>query len=658
MSIALLLAAVVLLASSGVPGLLATRKSDAAQIVACTLAMIGGALGLGGVGVFCWAGSADLDLAWFLPLGSLSIRIDALSAAFLLPIFLVPLLGSLYGLGYWKQSEHPENGRKLRLFYGLLSGSMAMVVMAHDTVLFLFAWEVMALSAFFLVSTEDREPAACRAGWIYLVATHVGTLCLFALFVLMRRVTGTFALAPIAAAQLAPAAATGIFVLALCGFGLKAGIMPLHVWLPGAHANAPSHVSAVLSGVLLKVGVYGLVRTTGLLPDAPAWWGGVLLALGAVSGVAGMAFALGQRDLKRALAYSSIENIGIIFMGVGLALLGRSAGRPEWVALGLAGALLHVWNHSSFKPLLFFCAGSVVHATHTRDIERLGGLSKRMPFTALLFAFGAVAICALPPLNGFVSEWLIYQGLFATAAAGTSAAYSGIAFAAPVLAMIGALAVAGFVRLLGTVFLGEPRTHDSQDASESPPTMIVPMVMLAASCLGLALASPWIAPLLDRVVVEWNPPSAGANVRVAEIVPLNTLAGITAVLIGLIAAGLLASRACARRRPIATAGTWDCGYARPTPRMQYTGSSFSQFVVWLFSFLVWPRVRHPELDGLAPRNASFRHSAPDLILDRLLLPALRRSGRGLTWFRRLQQGRIQIYLLYVPVIVLILLWIA
>src|SRR5262249_9358993 len=337
-----------------------------------------------------------------------------LSAIFLVPVFLISLLGNVYGLDYWKQTAHPENGRKLRLFYGLLTAGMALLVIARNSILFLFGWEIMALSAFFLVTTEDNDTEVRAAGWVYLVATHVATLCLFALFALLRMAGGSFALTPLAEGSVTPALATAIFVLALVGFGLKAGIMPLHIWLPGAHAAAPSHVSAIMSGVLIKMGIYGLVRVTSLLPTPPLEWGTTVLVLGAVSGVLGVAFAIGQHDLKRLLAYHSIENIGIIAMGLGLAMIGRTLSRPDWVLLGLAGVLLHVWNPALFKALLFLSAGSVIHATHSREIDRLGGLAKTMPWTALSFLVGAMAICGLPPLNGFVSEFLIYLGMFGT----------------------------------------------------------------------------------------------------------------------------------------------------------------------------------------------------------------------------------------------------
>ena len=292
-------------------------------------------------------------------------------------------------------------------------------------------------------------------------------------------------------------------MLALIGFGFKAGLMPLHVWLPGAHANAPSHVSAVMSGVMLKMGVYGIVRMTALLPVTAVWWGGTLLAVGAITGVAGIAFAIGQHDLKRLLAYSSIENIGIIAMGLGLALLGRSQNRPDWVMLGLGGALLHVWNHGLFKSLLFFNAGAIIHAAHTRDMDRMGGLAKRMPRAMALFVVGAVAICALPPLNGFASEWLLYIGLFRTLGLGGEPGFPAAAMAAVSLAMIGALAVACFVKLFGTVFLGSPRGETADHAHDPSASMMIPMIVLAAGCVCIGLFPMIATGLLENAVRTW-----------------------------------------------------------------------------------------------------------------------------------------------------------
>jgi formate hydrogenlyase subunit 3/multisubunit Na+/H+ antiporter MnhD subunit len=381
MSLVLILTAAALVAVSGLPGLLATRRSMWGQWVAAVLAGMAAAVGLAGAGRALLSDAAPC--AWALPSclmgGDLTVAVDPLSAFFLVPVFLMGGLGSVYGLGYWRQVDHPSNGRRLRLFWGLLIAGMALLLVARQAMVFLLGWEVMALSAFFVIGTEDHLAEVRRADWLYLIATHLGVLALFAMFALMRVATGSLALRPIGVAEAHLGLLTAIAALALLGFGLKAGVMPLHFWLPSAHAGAPSHVSALLSGVIIKMGIYGLVRIAGLLPLPPVAWGSVLLILGAVSGVLGVVLALAQHDLKRLLAYHSVENIGIIVMGLGLALIGRALGRTDWVVLGLAGCLLHVWNHALFKSLLFLGAGSVVHAVHTREIDRLGGLAKAMP---------------------------------------------------------------------------------------------------------------------------------------------------------------------------------------------------------------------------------------------------------------------------------------
>ena len=504
----LVVLAILLVTGSGVPALFCSRISAAGQKLATLLMATGAVLGItGALTSLFMQTSAPLSLPWSVTGGEFAVGLDGISVIFLLPIFLISTLGSFYGLSYWRQADHPENGRWLQLFYGLLTGGMALVVVARNGVLFLAAWEIMALAGFFLITTEDEETPVREAGWIYLVATHLGTLCLFALFALLRHVNGSFGLVSPLAESVTPGMASAIFLLAVVGFGLKAGIMPLHVWLPGAHAGAPSHVSAILSGVMIKLGIYGILRVTGYFSQPPAWWGALLLVLGVVSGVLGMAFAVGQQDLKRLLAYCSIENVGIIIMGIGLALLGRALGQGEWIVLGLAAALLHVCNHALFKSLLFFSAGSVIHAVHTRQIDQLGGLAKAMPRTALFFLIGALAICGLPPLNGLVSELFLYLGLFRTLGASSAGgvSWAGAAFAAPALALIGALALACFVKAFGAVFLGTPRTERAEAVHESGPLMLGPMTILAACCLLIGLAPLLTAPLLDRGVSAWAP---------------------------------------------------------------------------------------------------------------------------------------------------------
>ena len=641
--------AIALTAASGLPGLFLGRASVWGERAAAGCMACGSLVALlCAAATLCGGGPPAAFFPWPAA-GNGTVGLDALSAFFLVPVFLVGGLGPLYGLGYWPQRRHPANGRKLRLFWGLLVAGMALLVISRHALIFLLGWEIMALSAFFLVATEDQRAESRHASWIYFIATHVGTLTLFGLFALWRHATGSYALLPVAQEALGLGTLHLLFFLALLGFGLKAGVMPLHFWLPGAHASAPCHVSAMLSGVVLKMGIYGLVRWLSLLPAPPAAWGSIILALGAASGLLGVVFALGQHDLKRLLAYHSVENIGIILMGLGVALLGRSSGHPEWVALGLAGCLLHVWNHSFFKSLLFFCAGAVVHTARTRQIDRLGGLAKAMPWTAACFLVGAVAICGLPPLNGFVSEWFVYLGLFKTALSGGTAAMVGV----PVLAMVGALAVACFVKVYGTVFLGEPRSRSAGRAHEATLAMRLPMLALAAACALIGLAPVLVAPALDAATACWLAGAGPAAAPLGRLAPLGVIsvlaASLTLGVAGL--AALLLPRGGAPRRVL----TWDCGYARPTSRMQYTAASFAQMIVLLFIRVLHPHGRRPRVVGLFPLPTHTHSHVDDAVLDRLLLPAGHRIEGGLAWFHRLQRGLTQHYVLYVLLTLLALL---
>ncbi|MGP0064702.1 MAG: proton-conducting transporter membrane subunit [Isosphaeraceae bacterium] len=648
MSENLVLLGIIIAASSGMPGLLWGRNAMGGQWVATLLAVLGAGLGLGGVGSF-WAtgGGPPLVLPWSILGADFTVVLDGLSAIFLVPIFLISLLGNIYGMGYWKQTANPRNGRKLRLFYGMMTAGMGLLVIAGNSIVFLFGWEIMALSAFFLVTAEDEDETVREAGWLYLVATHTATLCLVGVFALLHSVNHSFSILSIDAKSLTPGVATMIFVLSLVGFGLKAGIMPMHVWLPSAHAAAPSHVSAIMSGVLIKMGVYGLVRVTSLLGDLPISWGVVVLGLGVVSGVLGVAFAIGQHDLKRLLAYHSIENIGIIVMGLGLAMIGRTMGRVDWVVLGLGGSLLHVWNHALFKSLLFLSAGSVIHAVHTRDIDHLGGLAKLMPRTAVCFLVGSVAICGLPPLNGFISEFLIYLGLFGTLGGGEGKSYGGAAFAAPALALVGTLAVACFVKVYGAVFLGTARSEHARHAHESPPSMLVPMGVLVVCCVLIGLAPTLVAPALQQGISAWAPGLANRGPGLDTLAPLGWL---TAMGLAEVAALLLAGLGLwlrLRSINVESGPTWGCGYLAPNPRMQYTSSSFAQMLVGMFGWVLRPRSHEPTNWPLFPQTAEFHSEVPDAVLDEVVLPSFRFGAWLFSWFRVFQQGNIQIYLLYI-----------
>jgi hydrogenase-4 component B len=611
--------------------------------------LLGSAVGLA-VAFGAMGKARSLALDWQVPGGDLAVRVDALTALFLVPLFVVAPLGAIYGLEYWRQSDHPGDGRKLRLFYGLLTAGIALLLVANNAVLFLVGWETMALAAFFCITTEDGRDDVRHSGYVYLVATRIGTLALFAMFATLHAASGSWDFAaPVH--PISSCAATAVFVLALFGFGLKAGLMPLHVWLPGAHANAPSHVSALMSGVLIKTGIYGITRVCSFFPQPPVAWGATLLGLGAVSGILGVAFAIGQHDLKRLLAYHSVENIGIITMGLGVAMLGRAVGSAPLVALGIAGGLLHVWNHALFKALLFLSAGSVLHATGTREIDRLGGLAARMPRTAFAFLFGAVAICGLPPLNGFVSELFVYLGLARTI--GSARLWLLGAFGAPALALIGALAVACFVKAHGAVFLGQARSG-TEHAHDPGAAMLGPIVVLGSACALIGLAPIVVSPVLESATFAWAPEVATVVAPLDTLAPLRpvSVAGVgLLILVGACAAWL----AKTAREPTATSGpTWDCGYASPSARMQYTASSFAQTLVGFFSWALRPEMHVSSVRGFFPPATEFHSHVPDTVLDRAVVPLSRGGARALRWFRWVQHGNVHLYLVYILATVLVL----
>jgi len=639
------LAALILHLSGGV--LLLIGGGRLTERAAAALSAIGSLAGLGGaVGGFLAPRPGLLVAPWQVPGGAILLRLDALAAAFLLVIFLVSGLGSVYGLGYWSREKQPRSAARLRFFYALMTVGLALVVTAAHAVLFLLAWELMAVSAFFLVATDDVQAEVRRAAWVYLVATHAGTACLFAAFALLHAKTGSFEIQKVA---LSPSVSV-VFLLAIVGFGMKAGIVPLHFWLPAAHANAPSHVSALMSGVMLKAGIYGVLRFSSLVDVPPLWWGLLLAGLGAVSAVSGIAMAASQTDIKRALAYSSIENMGIVWLGIGLALAGRALAHPTWVTLGFCGALFHVFSHACFKSLLFFGSGGVMHAAHTRNMERLGGLARRMPVTASLFLVGALAAAGLPLFNGFIGEWLIAVGLFDTLRESASGGWP-LAFGGPALALAGALALASFVRIVGVTFLGAPRSAEAADAHEASPLMTVPMAILAAACLGLGLWPFAVFPALNAAEAAWLGTPVD-TVFLAETLaqPARALVLLGAALVA-VSACLLALRPRAPRR----VPTWDCGYASPTARMQYTSGSFGAALTAVLPGFIAPSSLAEPPRGTFPVAASFRTEAPDPFGTKLYEPLAAWWAGRLASLRRLQSGQLTLYLVYVFLTMLVML---
>ena len=651
----LVLGALGLLVGSGIGALALGRWSERGSV----------AMGAGGAVAACLMGlvaaiaalvlgvEKTSALPWRMPYGSFQIGLDPLTSWFLIPTFLLSGLAAVYAIGYFRPWRGRNPGR-FWLFYNALVASMAVVLTARNGVLFLVAWEAMSLASFFLVVFDDEEASTQKAGWIYLVATHIGTAFLIALFILLGRESGSQDFAAFAT----PAGSAGLlFALALVGFGTKAGLFPMHVWLPEAHPAAPSPVSAVMSGVMIKTGIYGIVRTLAILGAVPGWCAWLVLGLGAVTGVYGILFSLAQRDLKRVLAYSSVENVGIIALGLGLGMLGLQAGRPSLAALGFAGALLHVLNHALFKGLLFLGAGAVLHATGTRNLERLGGLFKRMPWTGAAFLAGSVAICGLPPFNGFAGEFLIYGGAFRAILGEGPLALAGVA-AVIALALIGGLAVAGFARAFGIAFLGEPRSASAETAHEADAAMRWPMAMLAAFCLGIGLAAGpavrFMGPAVDQLAGLGAEPGALAAIPdlVHWISPISFGAGLVlAIALGLaiLRKGLLAGRV--RRET----GTWDCGYAAPSASMQYTAAGFAQPLTHGARTVLRPREEESPVRGIYPALASFGSETPDAARRNGFDPLFARAANLLARLRWLQQGRVHFYILYIVVTLVVLL---
>jgi hydrogenase-4 component B len=630
---------------------------------ACRIGMTGALLGGGiilvqSVCVLVSGHPLSLRLAWPLPLGSANMEIDPLSAVFALAIAIVTMLTSVYGSEYLQMHAGRKNLGVSWFFFNLLAASMFMVTAARNGVLFLMSWELMSLASFFLVTLEDEKESVRRAGWIYLVAMHLGTAFLLAMFLLLGKNAGSLDFE-----QLSTAAAPGgvFFLLAVIGFGTKAGFIPMHVWLPEAHPAAPSHVSAVMSGVMIKTGIYGLLRMFTLFGQVQPWWGWTLLSIGVVSGILGVLYALSQHDLKRLLAYHSVENIGIIAMGLGMGLLGISYKNPTMAALGFTGGLLHVLNHAVFKSLLFLNAGSVLHATGTLGLDRLGGLLKRMPVTGATFLIGAVAISGLPPLNGFVSEFLIYLGAVAGLGNQTSDAPAWTLMSVLVvggLALIGGLAAACFTKAFGIVFLGEPRSGEAAHAHEAGSAMRWPMVVLAGLCVLIGLAAPLWPQALQPAVFVLLPKSLREVAAASTSQVIGPLTGVvfgSYILLGLIVLIVHVRRTLLAGRQVEQAVTWDCGYVASTPRMQYTASSFARPLTFLFRLFLQPRDEIHPPQGLFPKHAALHTHTPDLFRKYVYEPLFRGVALMASKLRWLQAGRIQIYVLYIALTIFILL---
>jgi len=650
----ILLVALAILLCGGALSLLFTRSPRWATGLGAGSAVAGCLAGLWpSLQGLLGGGVASFRLPWAVPGGEFYVRIDPLSSFFLIPIFGLSALAAVYGAKYLLAYRDRKMLGASWFFFNLFVAAMALVVVARQAVLFMVVWEVMSVSAFFLVTFEHEKKDVRVAGWIYLVASHVGAAFLLAMFLLLGRAAGSLDFDTFAV----PGATSGavILLLALLGFGIKAGMVPLHIWLPEAHPAAPSHVSALMSGVMIKLGLYGLLRVMMFLGPPAAWWGPALIAIGFVGAVFGISFALFQRDLKRALAYSSIENIGLIVLALGLGLWGLTRHQPLVAALGFSGAFLHIWNHSLMKSLMFLGAGSVLHGTGCRDMEQLGGLMKRMPRTGLALVVGAVAIAAIPPLNGFVSEWLIYLALLHGGLEFSGGGSVGMLLGVGLLALVGGMALLCFVRLTGIVLLGEPRSEAAWNAHESSRWMTLPLAVLAGLCIAAAIFPGVLIKAFAGVIGE----VFGLSLEPFETAltassALTVLGGVNLVIWGMIGLVALLSILARRRGRVTSDSTWSCGYLAPAASMQYTAQSFSEMMVSrLFLKPFRPKTQVVVPRDIFPAAGKMTTTYPDILSRVVYQPLFNWLASRFARLRWLQQGKIQIYMMYFVVVLLL-----
>lgn len=659
------MAAAFALAMAG--ALVAKTRPAVANWLAHGLSATGSLLALAGAAFVFSAGPQEFTLPGGTPFGPVAVRADYLSAFFLAVIGAVGAAASVYAVAYSREYY----GRRLRLMAALYAAfllSMLAVVTVSHVVAFIVAWELMTVTSFLLVAHEREKASSSRAAYVYFVMTHIGTAFIMAAFLLLVPPAGSMAFADLRA----PAGwlRDAAFLCALIGFGTKAGIIPLHVWLPEAHPAAPTHVSAVMSGVMIKTAIYGLARFyLEFLGTGPAWWGAAVLTVAALSSVLGVLYALMQHDVKRLLAYHSVENIGIILLGMGGGLVFASAGLPGLAGLAWAAALFHVLNHAVFKSLLFMGAGAVLQTTHTRDIEHLGGLIRFMPYTAAFFLAGAVAISGLPPLNGFVSEWLTFQALFALPAALTGLTGKlSAAVLVSLLGVTGALAAACFVKVFAMIFLAKPRSQHVAEAKEASGLMLAPMGFLAALCLALGVLPVPLLGVLTRTVAPFLGEAPAATLAAGDWYAVGfkaTAAAGTmspAALAALLLAGAAAAAAGYRlygRAGCVEGETWTCGIV-PTAKMEYTATGFSDPIRRAFRAILLPKpdvVVERDPHRYFGRRMVFHVKITYIFTELVYRPASRGAVVLAHYMKRLQTGSVQLYVGYImAVTIAVLVW--
>ncbi len=618
-----------------------------------------------------WTVSGRVNQSIILPIGlpdlPIHLRLDPLSGFFLTVIGLLSFFVSIYSIGYIKAFVGKRSVTHLVIFYCIFLMGMFSVVLSDDAFSFLISWEVMAAASYFLVMFEDERTENRRAGFLYLVVAHVGAIAILLSFGIMAGAATGFkgfsgyTFDAMRQTEFSVGWAAAAFLLAFFGFAAKAGVIPLHIWLPEAHPVAPSNVSALMSGVMLKTAIYGIIRVTfDLIGDFPWWWGAVVLIFGLITALMGILYAIMQQDIKRLLAYSSVENIGVILIGIGLAMIFTSFEMPLLSALALTAALYHTLNHAMFKGLLFMGAGAVLHATKERNMEKMGGLIHKMPWTAALFLVGCVSISALPPFNGFVSEWLTFQAFLLSPSLPSPLLNLLIPLGATLVALTAALAAACFVKAFGVTFLGHWRGHHSPHIHEVDWFMRSGMILTAISCLVLGVAPTlvinWIDVLPEQLIGDRIAASAGefgwlwltpiAHERASYSGPIVLIVVLAVLLLAYILLHV-------RKSAIHRAPLWDCGFEKVTNRMQYNATSFSMPIRRIFGFLF--SIKEQVLKGGKGGTLHYHLKVRDRFWGWLYMPVADISFYVARKIGRLQQGRIQAYLIYSFITIIVLL---
>jgi hydrogenase-4 component B len=662
----LIMLAVLVYGVGAIAALLLSRQPRAARITAGTSGALGSLVALSAAAQAALRAPATLALETGLPFGPLTLRLDGLSTVMVAAIALIALASSVYSIAYLGQYSQRNLGG-LGFFFNLFISLMLLVVVVANAFYFLLVWEMMTLASYFLVTFESEKAESIQAGFLYMLVAHAGTALITLAFLIFYAGAGSFDFAAMRQAPLPPAARHTVFLLLFFGFGAKSGLVPLHIWLPRAHPAAPSPASALLSGVMIKTAVYGLLRVgVDLLGDAALWWGLLVLLFGVASALLGVFYALAERDLKRLLAYSSVENVGIILAGVGVGMIGVAVQRPAVALLGFLAALYHLLSHACFKGLLFLGAGALDYRLHDRNLNAMGGLARRMPVTALLFLVGALAVAAVPPLNGFVSEWLIYQSFFAGSRAPEFVVRAALPLSAGVLALVGALAAMVAIKAYGSAFAGPARTARCAQASEVPSVMLAGMLILALACAALGLGAPLVAPYLASVVTQALHVPAQAAGGSPWAYPVQTSGAVLApalvalLLLGLLSVplGLVVVYRGFRAGQRVVADPWACGYGYSSP-MSVSASNFERPLAAAFGGVYWLRsMTLRPLAAVAAWSGRARDGlgrAEPWLEQALGQPATRAVDYLARHIQALQMGDVRVYCLYIVLTLAVLL---